>query len=52
MWGIISIYVSQMAPKHGEMDEMLGFVSGGGTEMDPVFYRLTAGCSFSPYSPL
>lgn len=50
--GIISISVLQMAPKHREVDEMLGFDSGRATEMDPIFSCLTAGPLFSHHSLL
>lgn len=41
-----------MALKHGEVDETLGFDSGGGTEMDPIFSWLTAAPPFLPLQPL
>lgn len=44
--------VLQMAPKHGELGEALGFDSGGGIEMDPIFSCLTTGPPFSHHSLL
>lgn len=52
MWGIISISVLQMAPKHGEVDAVVGFDSGWENRNGSNFLLLDFRTSFLPPLPL
>lgn len=52
MWGIISVSVLQMAPKHGEVVEMVGFDSGWENRNGSNFLLLDFRTSFLPPLPL